>query len=100
MSIPSRAGGAAPFGGKPIGFGECGPIRLEPYTVGRVDVTGRDDFPRNVRSSMPQLQNDLKKSALTIRIRPNVLMIPQLSMIRDVIPAKARGHMTLMRTIA
>jgi hypothetical protein len=63
-------------------------------------VTGEDDFPRNVRSSMPQLQNDLKKSALATRIRPNVLMISQLFMIRDVIPAKARGHMTLMRTIA
>jgi hypothetical protein len=63
-------------------------------------VTGEDDFPRNVRSSMPQLQNDLKKSALATRIRPNVLMISQLFMIRDLIPAKARGHMTLMRTIA
>jgi hypothetical protein len=56
--------------------------------VGRMAVIGKDDFPRNVHSSMPQLQDDLKKSAHAIRIRPNVLMISQLFMIRDVIPAK------------
>jgi hypothetical protein len=29
--MPSRMGGAAHFGGKPIGVGESGPIKLEPF---------------------------------------------------------------------
>jgi hypothetical protein len=31
MSMPSRMGGAAHFGDKPIGVGESGPIKLEPF---------------------------------------------------------------------
>ena len=39
-------------------------------TVGRVAVAGKDDFRRKVRSSVRQLQNDPKKFAPSIRIRP------------------------------
>jgi hypothetical protein len=32
MSAPSCKGGAAHFGGKPLGVGEYGPVKLEPFT--------------------------------------------------------------------
>ena len=31
MSMPSCTGGAAHFGDKPMGVGECGPIKLETF---------------------------------------------------------------------
>ncbi|MGH6811351.1 MAG: transposase [Methylocella sp.] len=34
---------------------------LKPDTVGRMAITGKDDFNRKVRSSMRQLQNDPEK---------------------------------------
>jgi hypothetical protein len=52
---------------------------LEADTIGRMAVTGKDDFQRKVLSSLRQLQNDLKK----IRsFYPKVFMISRLLMAR------------------
>jgi hypothetical protein len=73
---------------------------LKADTVGRMAVAGKDDFRRKVRSSLRQLQNDPKKFARSIRIRPERFHdFSTLNDKRDVIPAKASGHMTLMPTI-
>jgi hypothetical protein len=39
MSMPSCTGGATHFGDKPIGVGECGPIKLEIFLY-------RNELPR------------------------------------------------------